>query len=297
MPSTHPKTALLTRGLRATASFGQNFLTSDAHLHTIAEQVLAGLGDGVVVELGAGLGALTHQLLLRGATVHAVERDRDLVPLLIEEHRAHVDAGQLKVHEANALTFPIEEPLANGGALCGNLPYHLTSSLCFRALDVAHLVSSVVFLVQLEVAERLCAKPGNKQWGTLSVLLSERFDTQLVRRVPAGAFWPVPDVDGGVVVLRPHRASDDDVDREQLKAVVKCAFHKRRKTIKNGLKHLPDHEACLIEAGIDLRARAESLPVASFVALAKAFSARGVTVVEPGKPAPKDPPKDPSESR
>lgn len=276
-PNVHPKHLLAPRGIRPKSSFGQNFLVDDNQLLAIARTVLdlRPHAGAPVVELGAGTGALTRVLLDAGATVHAVERDRDLVPILNERFAEEIEAGKLVVHEANALTFPFEEVTKGArGVLCGNLPYHLTSSLVLRAVEGAQALSGVAFLVQLEVAERLAAEPGGKDWGVLSVLLQHIFDVDLAKRVPKGAFWPVPEVDGGVVRMRPYETPrGGEVSFEALKDVVKAAFHQRRKTLKNALSPL-DGDALLEEAGIDPKLRAERVDVEGFVRLAKAWEAR-----------------------
>lgn len=278
MSAVHPRAHLEARGLRPKHSFGQNFLHDEGHLAFIADEVrhAAPAGGGRALELGAGTGVLTAALLARGLTVTAVERDRDLLPLLRERFAAALDAGQLTLLEANALTVPFDDALAEPGVLCGNLPYHLTSSLLLRALADVKRLTGAVFLVQLEVAQRIAAEPGSKAWGVLSVLLQQRFDVDLVRKVPKGAFWPVPDVDGGVLRLSPlDEPRGGEIDPRVLKRVVKQAFQQRRKTLRNGLSVLGG-AALLEEAGVDPSARAETIPVEGFVALARALERRGV---------------------
>lgn len=272
----HPKTFLGPRGLRPKSSFGQNFLADDAHLDAIARVVLSlrAHDRAPVVELGAGAGALTHVLLQAGARVHAVERDRDLVPILRERFSDAVEEGRFEVHEDNALTFPFEAHTAGTGVLCGNLPYHLTSSLVLRAVEGVAALRGVAFLVQLEVAERLAARPGGKDWGVLAVLLQRSFDVQLTHEVPRGAFWPVPEVDGGVVRMVPHaQARGGEVPATAFHQVVKAAFQQRRKTLKNTLASLGG-ASLILEAGLDPSVRAEQLEVEDFVALARVLAAR-----------------------
>lgn len=276
VPRVHPKHLLAPRGLRPKSSFGQNFLADDGQLEAIARATLdlRPSKSAPVVELGAGAGALTRVLLEAGALVHAVERDRDLVPLLQERFSDAILDGRLVVHEDNALTFPFEEVARGEGVLCGNLPYHLTSSLVLRAVEGISSLCGVVFLVQLEVAERLAASPGNKDWGILSVLLQHRYETDLIRVVPRGAFWPVPEVDGGVVRMAPHEAPrGGEVDGALLREVVKAAFQQRRKTLRNTLSAFGG-AALLEEAGIDPGLRAERVDVEGFARLARAYAAR-----------------------
>lgn len=274
--SIHPKQLLAPRGLRPKSSFGQNFLSDDHQLLGIARAILESRPnpEAPVVELGPGTGALTGVLLDAGATVHAVERDRDLVPVLRERFAAHIASGRLHLYEDNALTFDYAPITVGHGVLCGNLPYHLTSSLVLRAVELVTALQGVVFLVQLEVAERLAAEPGNKDWGILSVLLQHVYDVELFQKVPKGAFWPVPEVDGGVVRMMPHPSPRGGrVALASLKHVVKTAFQQRRKTLKNTLASLGG-AALLREADIDPTLRAERVDVEGFVRLARAVEAR-----------------------
>jgi 16S rRNA (adenine1518-N6/adenine1519-N6)-dimethyltransferase len=258
----HPKAQLEGTGIQPKKSFGQNFLADDTHLKKIAALTLALSRDRVVVEMGAGLGALTAHLLAGGATVHAVERDRDLVPLL---QARFAGEEKLTVHEDNALTFPLDA-LANGGALAGNLPYHHAAQIATRALSAWPNLGGACFLVQLEVGERMAAKSSTKAYGSLTIALQSRFDVTLAHVVPKGAFWPVPDVDGGVITMRslsePRGAAHD---LAQLENLARTAFQKRRKTIKNALGLDDD---TLRAAGIDPKARPEDVDVASWARLA-----------------------------
>jgi 16S rRNA (adenine1518-N6/adenine1519-N6)-dimethyltransferase len=264
----HPKEQLEGTGVRPKRSFGQNFLADETHLRKIAALALARARDPArtIVEMGAGLGALTQHFVDAGATVHAVERDRDLVPLLEKRF-----AGRpITVHEDNALTFPLDV-LAAGGAVAGNLPYHHAAQLAARALDAWPRLGGAVFLVQLEVAERMAARPGSKDYGSLTVALQSRFEVKLAHVVPKGAFWPVPDVDGGVVAMdpltEPRGAPHALADLERL---VRAAFQQRRKTVRNGLKGLVG-DPMLAEAGIDPGARAEDIDVAAWGRLAARY--------------------------
>lgn len=273
-PALHPKHLLGPRGLRPKSSFGQNFLADERQLDAIARCILDLRADAAdpVIELGAGAGALTKVLLDAGVILHAVERDRDMVPILNERFAEERKQARFTVHEANAVTFPFE-PIAGGrGILCGNLPYHLTSSLVLRAIDGIDALRGVVFLVQWEVAERLAAEPGNKSWGVLSVLLQYRYDVELALRVPKGAFWPAPEVDGGVVRMVPRAAPrGGEVPMDALKTVVKAAFGQRRKTLRNTLSKLGG-VALLEAAGVDPGLRAERLEVETFVRLAQLWT-------------------------
>ncbi len=235
----------------------------------------------LVVELGPGLGALTGRLLERKAQVIAVERDRDLVPLLSKRFAKETSTQALTIVEDNALTWPltVEHGVTDGFALVGNLPYHHAADLCLRCVESLPRIGGGCFLIQLEVAERIAASPGGKDFGVLSVLLQSRFKIDMPHVVPAGAFWPVPEVDGGVLTLRPLPADqvDHEVSFDQLRVVVRAAFQQRRKTLRNGLTALAaerhvDLDAAFATAGIEATARAEQIDVARFVRLTKALT-------------------------
>lgn len=274
--SYHPKAFLAERGLGAKKSFGQNFLVDDSHLSAIAKAVAAlaqqaSLANLPVVEYGAGLGALTRALLQEGLQVLAVERDRDLVPLLGKQLEQAVVSGQLTIEEANATTY---EPTFERFVLCGNLPYHLSSSLLFRTLDFYERISGAVYLLQKEVADRIAAKPGSRDYGLLSVLLQARFKASVIREVKSGAFWPPPKVDSAVLFLATKPQQEQvQVDFALLTKVVKDAFAKRRKTLRNALcAHIETlSDASLQKIEPFLGRRAEELSVEDFAFLTSAF--------------------------
>lgn len=270
----HPREQLAGTEIRPKRSFGQNFLVDDTHRLAIANLCieLARDRDRTIVEFGAGLGSLTSVLGTLGAYVIAVERDRDLVPVLRHQLARALTDGWLQIHEANALTFPLEDQ-PEGFALVGNLPYHHAAEIALRAVDAWPRIGGACFLVQKEVAERMAAKPGNKDYGSLSVVLQARFDVRMARKVPKGAFWPVPEVDGGVVTMKalpaPRGAPHT---REQLDRVVRPAFQQRRKTLHNALKGVVD-DATLRAVGIEPTARAEDVEVEAWGRLAAAVAA------------------------
>lgn len=260
---------LKSQGLRPKKSFGQNFLEDKQVLARIAQRCRVTPESRVVVEIGAGLGALTASLLEDGAHVIAIERDRDLAPLL----RARFQNNpEVEVHEANALTMDFNAFFEKHGLLtvCGNLPYHLTSPLIFRALDHVHTWRRLVVMVQKEVADRMAADEGSRTYGVLSVLLRSRLTVEKAFDVPPGAFHPPPKVWSSVVVMTPREKATEGSELPAFKRVVKALFAARRKTVRNGLKVLVDEaETHLRAAGIDPGARAETLDLDAFGRLAK----------------------------
>jgi 16S rRNA (adenine1518-N6/adenine1519-N6)-dimethyltransferase len=272
-----PRAVLRDAGLRPKKSFGQNFLVANAIAVSIAEACVHDeeIGRARVVEIGAGTGVLTRLLAGRARTIAAIERDRDLVPLL---QREMADVG-VRVVEADAQTVDLAALLgeAEPGSprvLCGNLPYAITGPLLRRTMENAAHVERVVFMLQEEVADRLGARPGTKQWGALTVFMRAAFDVRRVLRAPPDAFHPPPEVSSAVVELvpvRPPRATETG----RFRALVRGAFGARRKTLRNAWSKLaPDAstlEAAAAQAGVSLAARGETLEVEAFARMADAL--------------------------
>ncbi|MBI5067783.1 MAG: 16S rRNA (adenine(1518)-N(6)/adenine(1519)-N(6))-dimethyltransferase RsmA [Deltaproteobacteria bacterium] len=295
-----PRALLEKYDLQAKKSWGQNFLGDQEILDEIAELALPEPGERVV-ELGAGLGHLTARLLLRGARVIAVERDRDMARVLRGElgeriqlleadavsldYRALASAPTPALSEGPPQRARVEGPTPAPTptptstpkiAVVGNLPYHLTSPILFSLLDQAEVVSRAVFLLQREVAERLAAHPGTKAWGLLSVLLQHRAEVRVARRVPAGAFLPPPKVESAVLVAELHAPRAPVKDEVRFRRLVKAGFGQRRKTLANALRAArlaPDEplRAALAAAGIDPGRRGETLSVEEWAALERAL--------------------------
>ena len=190
MTARDPRTVLREAGLRPKKGFGQNFLVSAGIARSIARACIHDdeIGRARVVEIGAGTGALTALLAERAATVTAIERDRDLVPLLaqaLEGTCAHVLEGDAQSVDYAAL-LGAPDPDAPR-VLCGNLPYSITGPLLRLAVEHAERFERAVFMVQDEVAQRLAAHPGTKAWGGLTVFVRAAFDVKRVLRAPPGA--------------------------------------------------------------------------------------------------------------
>ena len=280
MPIPSPQSLLRTHGLRPKNSFGQNFL-ADANLtRKIAEEATHDPGV-VVLELGAGLGALTDQLLARGARVVAVERDRELVPVLREIFEPYRREGQLTIVEADAKTLDWEQALESqlGGStgrwvVAGNLPYQITGPLLEKTVGLASRLSRAVFLLQKEVADRLVATPGTKSYGALGVFTQAQFEVRRAFSIGRASFVPQPRVDSAVVVLEPRRTPVAE-ETSAFRRVVKSAFAARRKTLRNAWKGLlpgPGLQLLAESCGIDLELRGETLSVEEFAKVARALS-------------------------
>lgn len=254
--------------------FGQNFLRDQQVVERILEAAELDPADNLL-EIGPGLGALTDRLLPSVGKLHVMELDRDLATSL----RARPE-NNLQVHMGDALRLDWSELLTEPPyKLVANLPYNISSQILFKILDNRQLFSHLVLMFQQEVGDRLCAEPGSKQYGILSVLCQNWFDVRRVVRVPPGAFFPPPKVHS--VVLRfdaldqPRIAVADEVF---FRRVVKGAFGQRRKTLRNSLKGAGLAFEGLSEAmdgiGIDGGRRAETLNLEEFGALAEMLHLR-----------------------
>jgi 16S rRNA (adenine1518-N6/adenine1519-N6)-dimethyltransferase len=271
-----PRALLEKYGLRAKKSWGQNFLGDDHILSDIARLAAPRSGD-LVVELGAGLGHLTARLVACGARVVAVERDRDMAEVLRGELGASVVLLEADAVRLDYGAILADQAIRTGKiAVVGNLPYHLTSPILFSLLDQSERVSRAVFLVQREVAERLAASPGTREWGILSVLLQREADVSIERIVPPGAFLPPPKVDSAVLCALFRPPAEPVADAVRFRRLVKAGFAQRRKTLGNALRAArlvePDRlAAALALAGIDPARRGETLTVAEWSALDRAL--------------------------
>ncbi len=270
-----PVTVLRRHGLEARKSWGQHFLHA-MHVHaSIAKTVGAREGQRVV-EIGSGLGTLTAHLLEAGADVWAIERDRDLCEVLRKEFG---EQPNFTLHETDAVKFDYASAAAEGirPNVAGNLPYHLTGPLLFRLLEAQAATGPWVVLIQKEVAQRLCASPGSKTYGGVTVGLSRVRDISMVMHVPPGAFAPPPKVDSAVVLLAPRERPRGEVpDEARFLALVRTAFQMRRKTISNALRPLGSRdqvEAWCESAGVDPKLRPERIDVEGFAGLARARDA------------------------
>jgi 16S rRNA (adenine1518-N6/adenine1519-N6)-dimethyltransferase len=271
-----PRAVLREAGLRPKKSLGQNFLVAEPIARAIASACVRDeeVGRARVVEIGAGTGVLTRLLAERARVLVAIERDRGLVALLDGEIGARA-----RVLEADARTVDIAALLgaadpASPRVLCGNLPYAITGPLLRSAVHHASGLERVVFMVQDEVARRLLAVPGTKQWGALTIFVTAAFEVRRLLRAPPGAFHPRPEVTSAVVELNPLRPPRA-IETEHFRTLVRRAFEARRKTLRNAWSGLTQDPAALERAAacaqISLEARGETLEVESFARMAAAL--------------------------
>jgi 16S rRNA (adenine1518-N6/adenine1519-N6)-dimethyltransferase len=260
-------------GLAAKKSLGQNFLLDLNLTGRIARA--AGPLDGVtVVEIGPGPGGLTRALLANGARkVVAIERDDRAIAAL--EEIARCAPGRLLAMPGDAMTFDPRPHLDGGPArIVANLPYNIATALLVSWLSTEPWppwFDRLVLMFQREVAERIVAPPGGKQYGRLAVLTGWRANARILFDIHPSAFVPPPKVTSSLIEITP-RAAPLPCDRRTLERVTEAAFGQRRKMLRQSLKSLGVDPLVLLEpAGIDPTARAEEIPVEGFVALARAF--------------------------
>ena len=265
-------------GVRPTKQWGQNFVV-DAN--TVRRIVRAGgvTADDHVVEIGPGLGSLTLALLEEAERVTAVEVDPTLAAALPGTVAAQgpAVADHLSVVPADALTVT-ELPGPPPTALVANLPYNISVPVVLHFLETFPTIERVLVMVQLEVAERLAAGPGSKTYGVPSVKAAWWADVALAGRVPRSIFWPVPNVDSGLVRLERREPPPTGATRSQVFAVIDAAFAQRRKTLRASLKGIAGTgeiaEEALRAAGIDPRTRGEQIGVADFARVTEELMAR-----------------------
>lgn len=260
-------------GLHPSRALGQNFVVDPNTVRRIARLADVGPGDAVV-EIGAGLGSLTLALAATGASVTAVEVDRHLMPVL----RSVVEPAGVTVLEGDALRLDWGGVLGSepgAWVLVANLPYNEATPLVADLLDGVPAVGRMLVMVQREVGERLAANPGDPAYGAVSVKVRYWGRARLVGRVPAAVFVPRPKVESVLVDIRRHPAPAVDpaaVAPEALFALVRAGFAQRRKMLRSALAGLVPPES-FEAAGVDPRARAETLDVAAWGRLALATPA------------------------
>ena len=272
-PPDDPRAVLRSLGLRPRRSLSQSFLNDRGKLERIAS---AAVPDPAwsVVEIGPGTGALTVELARRAVRVLAVEADPVLAAAtaaaFADQPHVEIRHGDARDLDFGALGLP--RPLA----VAGNIPYHLTGLLVRAALDANPPPDRVVFLVQLEVAERLVAVPGNRDYGALTVLCTAAWTARKLLRVPRGAFHPPPKVDSAVVLFEPRpEPLCPPTLRPAFRRAVMAAFGHRRQTLRNALRHggLAPEELARLDGlpAVRLDHRPEQHPVEAFVAIARAL--------------------------
>jgi 16S rRNA (adenine1518-N6/adenine1519-N6)-dimethyltransferase len=267
------KALLEQHGLHLKRSFGQSFLVEDRVLDGIARAATRD-SEGTIVEIGTGLGTLTRALAKTAKRVVTIERDRTLIPVLETIFQAtpnvRIVEGDALEARFSALVDPGQKP-----AIAGNLPYSITTPLLLSLLHQRSEIGPATIMIQREVADRLLAQPGGKEYGSLSVLFQMNADIEHVFDVAPGNFIPPPKVYSTVLRLVWLPSSRVAVgDPAHLERVVRAAFSQRRKTLRNALSSVfarGDVEGAASASGIALERRAETLSLEEFARLAAAM--------------------------
>lgn len=260
--------------MRAKRSLGQNFLRNVGIARKMAMLADVGPGD-TVVEVGPGKGMLTRVLLDLASRVIAVEKDD-----VLHAHLGQVFEGRTSLHlrHDDILDADLASLIPDGAKVVANLPYNIGTQFIMRLVDHARRIGPVVVMLQKEVARRICACPGDREYSALSVIVSAGFDAAAGFMVGANNFFPRPRVESQVIKLTPRVSQVPRQDLELYKAVVSCAFHQRRKVLRNSLIHLPgmddEHlERLALEASIDLCSRPQELSPAQYHLFCKVYGA------------------------
>ena len=256
--------------------FGQNFL----HDQNIIDRIIRAIKPAPhqhIVEIGPGKGALTEHLINNAAKLDVIELDRDLLPILESRFAAN---EHFTIHNEDALKFDFTRLLDshtgdNKFRLVGNLPYNISTPLIFHLLDNVDHIEDMHFMLQKEVVERLTARPGEKSYGRLSILVQYLCISEMLFIVPPGAFTPQPKVDSAIVRLTPRNQASItakliNASHADLAYIAKSAFSQRRKTLRNNLKKILTGDQ-ISACGIDPGRRAETLTISEFVALTNQY--------------------------
>jgi len=268
-----PRELIRTYGIHPRRGLGQSFLID----RNIIEKIVAGAGlsrEDLVLEIGAGIGVMTRLIAERVSAVTALEIDPVMVDLL---QRELSELTNVTIHHQDALTYEFPpatagEPGRGGIKVIGNIPYNISTQILFRLIQRRESVSEMVLMFQKEVADRIMASPGSRDYGILSVMTDMYTIRSRILTVPPGCFYPRPKVDSAVLKMRIREVPLRDIDDHELfLKVVKAAFSKRRKTLMNNLKdaefllsHHIDPRTLLDRLGIDGRRRGETLSCDEF---------------------------------
>lgn len=272
---TSPRTLLKAWNLKPKKHLGQSFLSDPS----IAAAIITGAklsSQDVVLEIGAGLGALTIPLARSVEKVYAVEKDRQLIDLLKTELLAN-QISNCEIISGNILQMDLHQFAESAGrkiTVIGNLPYNISSQVIIKLIQSRHGFERAILMFQKELAQRLAARPGGRQYGRITALLRYCADIRTLLYVKTSAFYPPPKVDSAVIEISFKPTTGYGSHNEvMLFAVIKAAFGNRRKTLKNALTasglRINSQIAmqALSSAGIDPSRRAETLEPADFISL------------------------------
>jgi len=252
---------------RARKRFGQNFLTDTSILEKIVKAISPKPSEKII-EIGPGQGALTELLLANEVDLHAIEIDRDLAAFLRDKY---ANISHFHLHENDVLKVDFDSLMspAQPGRIIGNLPYNISTPLIFRLLKYLPSIKDMLFMLQLEVVERMAAKPGSKNYGRLSIMVQYYCQVEKLFNVPSSAFSPAPKVESAIVKLTPNQQATNQLNSpEQLTNLLRQAFAQRRKTLRNNLSSLISAKELEL-LGINPSLRPENLSLDDYVKICK----------------------------
>lgn len=271
-------------GIRAKKGFGQNLLTDPAILGRIVDAAGVNHGDNVI-EIGPGIGALTEQLAQAAGQVLAVEIDQDLIPVLAKTLAAYdnvkvINQDILKANLPELIKQHFSDP-TRPIKVVANLPYYITSPILMNLLATPVQWASITVMMQKEVAQRLTARPGTKQYGALTLAIEYQMEAQIAFNVSRHAFVPSPNVDSAIVVLkqRPEALAEQPFDKGKLFGLIRGCFAHRRKSLWNNLQSTVGKDTAtkaamknvLDQLSMDPQIRPEKLTLSQFIHLANAL--------------------------
>lgn len=249
--------------IKAKKHLGQHFLNDEA----IAQRIVQALTDTCkvqdVLEIGPGMGVLTKYLLKSGYQLHAIDVDQESIAYL----KVHYPELAPRLMLADFLKINPKDVFPGEFAIIGNFPYNISSQIVFKILEYRLTIPFMAGMFQKEVAERLCAGPGSKAYGILSVLCQTYYDLEYLFTVPEHVFTPPPKVKSGVMRMM-RKAEAPDINEKMLFRVVKAAFNQRRKKLRNAIAQFGIDDAILQAAGYADK-RAEQLHVNDFIQLTR----------------------------
>ena len=274
------------RSVTLKSRLGQNFLRDEQAIRRIVA-ALGDCSDRTVVEIGPGRGAITRELAAKAGRVVAIEVDRELAAELNSEFGGELPgaSGSVSVEMADVLSFDFEAAYAAAGqrlVVVGNLPYYITSPILLRLAEHAGVLDRAVLMVQREVADRVAAEPGSRDFGLLSATVQMHGPVERLFTLPPSAFSPPPEVYSTVFRWRfAPRFDELAVNRDEFLRFLRLVFALKRKTLANNLRaagiDAATAGAALSEAGIELKARAEGLPIEVLAVLWRCLKREGAT--------------------
>jgi 16S rRNA (adenine1518-N6/adenine1519-N6)-dimethyltransferase len=273
------KSTLQSNGFQFKKQFGQNFISDTNLLNSIVDA--AGIDENTtVVEVGCGAGTLTRAIAQKAKFVYAFDIDRDLQPVLAQT-LSGVDNVEVIFRDFSKVDLKQFESEIGEFTVVANLPYYITTPLLTKFLEESEKVNGVCIMVQEEVAERFCAKENTPEYGAITAAIALKGQAKIVKRVSRNMFYPRPNVDSAVVKITFEKGRISVKDERAYRQTVKCAFLNRRKTLENNLVNFfsltrEQAKAVLQEAGVEEKARGETLSPQKLAVLADVLKDSGV---------------------